>query len=362
MGKGWLDLALDDPETARRELEGAVPTVYRRGSARISLWAQAWLARTEFALGAWDDAIQTVNRAVAQLENAGMELLRPLVHWTGAQTHALRGNWDAAREHLQRGSATPQNYEVMLVPSCLARAQCAEARADYETVIRSLDPLVRLQPRQGIDEPGFWPWHDVYANALVMTNRVEEADAFLTPYEALASERGHCSTMARLGYVRGRIAGARGDIEAARDSFEGALLRLEVLPLPYERARVNFAYGQTLRRAGKRREADVVLQNARDAYAALGATAYVERCDRELKAGGLNVRRAGLDFDQLTTQEQTVAKLVAAGMSNRQVGVELFLSVKTVQFHLTRVYSKLGIRSRSELAARFRDEPGDDEV
>lgn len=326
------------------------------GSTRISLWAQAWLARTEFALGAWDDAIRTVNRAVAQLETTGLELLRPLVHWTGAQTHALRGNWDEARTHLRLASAGPHDYEVMLIPSCIARAQCAEAQADYETVLRALEPLTRIRIRQGIDEPGFWPWHDIYANALVVTNRVEEADAFLDPHERRAQEREHRSTRARLGYVRGRIAAARGDIDAAKDAFEGSLTQLVGLPLPYERARVNFAYGQTLRRAGKRREADNVLHNARDAYSALGAGAYVQRCDRELKAGGMHGKRAAADLTELTAQEKAVAALVARGMTNRQAAVELFISVKTVQFHLTSVYGKLGIATRAELAAHLRPE------
>ena len=351
MGKGWLDLARDEHMTARRELHGAVPTEYRMGSTRISLWAQAWMARAEFALGAWDSAVRVVHRAAAQLERSGLDLERPLVHWTGAQVQALRGNWDAAHEHLDRGSATPHDYEVMLVPSAMARAHCAEAQADYDTVLRALEPLTQL--RADVDEPGFWPWHDVYANALVVTNRVAEADEFLRPHERVAAERRHRSTCARLGYVRGRIAGASGDIDAAKEHFEGALSQLHGMPLPYERARVNFAYGQTLRRAGKRREADLVLHNARDAFAALGARSYIERCDRELKAGGLHARRG--DLTELTGQERAVARLVAEGMSNKQVAVELYVSVKTVQFHLTRVYAKLGISSRGELAAQFRD-------
>jgi DNA-binding CsgD family transcriptional regulator len=351
MGKGWLDLAQDEHMTARRELLGAVPTEYRMGSTRISLWAQAWLARAEFALGAWDNAVRVVHRAAAQLERSGLDLERPLVHWTGAQIQALRGNWDAAHEHLQKGSASPHDYEVMLLPSAMARAHFAEAQADYDTVLRALEPLVHL--RADIDEPGFWPWHDVYANALVVTNRVAEADEFLRPNEERAAARRHRSTSARLGYVRGRIAGASGDIDAAKEHFERALHQLHGMPLPYERARVNFAYGQTLRRAGKRREADLVLHNARDAFAALGARSYTERCDRELKAGGLHARRA--EVTELTGQERAVAGLVAEGMSNKQVAVELYVSVKTVQFHLTRVYAKLGISSRGELAARFRD-------
>lgn len=356
MARGWLDLALDDPESARQELESAVPTAFRMGSTRISLWAQAWLARTQFALGDWSGAIATVDRAAHQLEDAALDLVRPLVHWTGAQTHALRGNWPAAHEHLRLAAASSHDYPMMFIPSSLARAQCAEVQADYAAVIRALEPVTRLQPREGIDEPGFWQWPDVYANALVMAGRVDDADTFLTPHEERAAERGHRSAMARLGYARGRVAGARGDIDAARDVFETALTHLDTLPLPYDRARVNFAYGQTLRRAGKRREADAVMQAAREGYFALGATSYVQRCDRELKAGGLNLKRSRFTLEELTPQERAVTELVAGGASNKEAAGELFLSVKTVQYHLTRVYAKLGIRSRSELAAQFRDQ------
>ncbi|MFC9355273.1 AAA family ATPase [Rhodococcus sp. NPDC057014] len=356
MARGWLDLALDDPESARQELESAVPTAFRMGSVRISLWAQAWLARTQFALGDWNGAIATVDRAAHQLEDATLDLLRPLVHWTGAQTHALRGNWPAAHEHLRLAAASSHDYPMMFIPSALARAQCAEVEADYAAVIRALEPLTRLEPREGVDEPGFWQWPDVYANALVMAGHVDDADAFLTPHEERAAERGHRSAMARLGYARGRIAGARGDIDTARDVFENALTQLDTLPLPYDRARVNFAYGQTLRRAGKRREADAVMQAAREGYSALGAASYVQRCDRELKAGGLNVKRSRFTLEELTPQERAVTELVAGGASNKEAAGELFLSVKTVQYHLTRVYAKLGIRSRSELAAQFRDQ------
>ncbi|GAB2842687.1 LuxR family transcriptional regulator [Streptomyces deserti] len=355
LGRGWVDLALDAPEAARRELEEAVPTGYRMGSTRISLWAQGWLARTQFALGAWQEALETVERAAAHLADVRIELVRPLVHWTGAQIHALRGDWEAADHHVREAAADMHHYEAMLVPACLARAQVAEARGDYERTVEALAPLLRLPSRERLDEPGFWPWHDVYAHALVMNNRIDEADAFLVPYEQLAARRGHHSTLARLGMVRGRITGARGDIETARKEFERALAHLERLPLPYDRACVNLAYGQTLRRAGKRREADTVLKNARDTYLTLGARTCAERCERELKAGGLNTARGAPGLPRLTAQEEAVARRVAAGASNKQTAQELFISVKTVQYHLTHVYTKLGIRSRGELAARFRE-------
>lgn len=358
MAQGWLDLATDAPAAARRELESAVPADVGSGSVRISLWALAWLARAQFNLGDWGDALETVQRARILLDESELELLRPLVHWTGAQVRALRDEPEAALEHIRLGHADLQHYEAMLVPAALARAHVAEARPDYATVVRSLQPLTQLTV-PGLDQPGFWPWQDVYANALVMTNRVDEADAFLVRHERLAAEHGHRSAMARAGYVRGRIHGARGDLRAARTAFEGALGRLEDLPLPYERARVEFAYGQTLRRAGKRRDADTLIDSARDLFAALGATAYLRRCDQELKAGGLRPGLGATGIGELTPQEGAVASLVAQGRSNRDVADQLFVSVKTVQFHLTRIYAKLGIRSRGELAARYRDSADD---
>lgn len=164
-----------------------------------------------------------------------------------------------------------------------------------------------------------------------------DAEAFLTPYEDLAVRRGRRSARARLGLARGRLTAARGDIDAARMEFEQALAQLEHLPLQYDRARVNFAYGQTMRRAGKRREADTVLKNARDGYATLGAPTYVERCERELQASGLHSTRLTPGMSQLTPQERAVARLFASGATNQQTALELFISVRTVRYHLTHV-------------------------
>lgn len=346
MGQGWLLLARDEPEAARRELEFAAAP--QAGSNRISLWALAWLARARFALGDWPGALEAVDRAELLLGATGLELLRPLVHWTGAQVHALRGEQDAAERHLRLGGAADHDYAVMTVPALLARAHVAEAASDHDAVVRHLAPLAARSPRGGIDEPGFWPWPDVYANALVLGDRLAEADGFLTPLEAAAARREHGSASARLGYVRGRLLAARGDLAGAEEAFALARARLARLPLPYDRARVDFAHGITLRRAGRRRDAAGVLTAARQRFVELGAQVYVDRCDRELRTG----RPGTGGSDRLTDQESTVAEFVATGMSNKEVAAEMMLSVKTVQFHLTRVYAKLGVRSRAELAAR----------
>ena len=162
--------------------------------------------------------------------------------------------------------------------------------------------------------------------------------------------------VARLARVRGRLEAARGQLAEAEQAFECALAALEAQPLPFQRAQVELAYGQTLRRSGQRRAAAAQLQAARDRFSELRAAPYLERCERELRGCGLApAKRSEFDPAKLTAQEQAVARLVAVGMSNRQVAAELFVSVKTVQFHLTHIYAKLGIGSRSELAAQFRE-------
>ncbi len=122
--------------------------------------------------------------------------------------------------------------------------------------------------------------------------------------------------------------------------------------MPYERALIEFAHGQFLRRNGRRRAASEQLTRARETFAALEARPALERCERELVACGLKPTRRGSDEQpDLTPQEQAVARLVATGRTNREVAAELLLSVKTVEVHLTRIYAKLGVSSRSQLAA-----------
>ncbi|WP_207206921.1 LuxR family transcriptional regulator [Nocardioides ganghwensis] len=355
MGRGWTALSLDEVDVARENLSSATSTDFLGGSTRISLWAHAWLARAHFVSGEWDDALRAADQGELLAERTGMRLIEPLLAWTRAQVHALRGDWPLADRAVRDADVGPRDYEIMRVAGALARASVAEARADYAAVLRALDPLRQPWAGGSVDEPGAWPWPDVYANALAVEGRYDDADAFLRPHEELADVRGHRSAQVRLGYARGRLLGGTGDLAAARAAFQRSADLLEDLPLPYDRARVHFAWGQTPRRAGKRREADPLLRTARDLYAGLGATTYVDRCDRELRAGGVHAGRpvpAGRDVAALTPQEELVADLVSRGMTNREVGTELFVSTKTVQYHLTRIYAKLGIRSRGELAAQ----------
>lgn len=346
MARGWLALALDDPLHARQDLEAAVPDGLRQGATRISLWSRAWLARCLFTLGDWDGALSVAESAAHTVEQTGHVLLGPLVRWTAVQVNALRGDWRAAEEHLRASSTAGQEYPIMRIPTALAAAQLAEARGDYPGVVRALEQLLDLAE---MPSPGICPWQDVYANALVMVRRPEAARSVIAPLHRAAQAQGRRSMLSATGQIRGRLLAHDGDIDAAVTEFDRARAQLDELPMPYHRARVDFARGQTLRRAGRRREAAAAFTAARESFAQLGARSYVERCDRESNATGGSQQH---DDRSLTPQETSLAQLVALGMSNKEVAAQMFISVKTVQYHLTRIYSKLGVRSRTELAAR----------
>lgn len=355
LATGWLQLARDELHEARASLEAAVPTSQHGGSARIALWARAWLARAQFRTGRWDEALQTVAAGRELAASTGIVLTVPLLEWTATQVHALRGDAEAADEAVRRAEAAPAEYAVMRIPTLLARAAVAESRADHDGVLRALEPLSTAPLRAAVREPGYWPWVELQATALVSLGRTDEADALLAPHEERVRAGRHRSATARLARARGRWLVATGDLPAARAMFESALAELGELPLRVERAHLLFAYGQVLRRAGKRADAEPLLRTAREQYAAFGADILVERCDRELQAAGARSSRGARGPAELTAQEQAVVALVAAGMSNREAADELFLSTKTVQYHLTRIYAKLGVRSRTELAAQLRE-------
>jgi ATP/maltotriose-dependent transcriptional regulator MalT len=356
MAHSWLRLVADDVEGARSALATAALAALQSGSVRIAVWSYMWLARAGFMAGAWDAAAADAERAVSLLDESGHEWLRPLARLTAALVPAARGEWTAADEHARMGRASPGDYRLMVVAAGLAQAHLATARDDHEGVLQALAPVVQMADRAGVDEPGFWPWQDLYGDALVSSGRLAEAEIFLGPHEELAARRGRGSMVARLARVRGRLAAARGDMAEADAAFRRGLGELTRLPMPFQRALLELAFGEALRRSGRRRAAAERLKAAHATLRTLRARPYLERCERELAACGLAAgRHQRFDASQLTAQELAVARLVAQGMSNRQVASELFVSVKTVQFHLTRIYAKLGVSSRTELAAQFRD-------
>ena len=123
---------------------------------------------------------------------------------------------------------------------------------------------------------------------------------------------------------------------------------------PFELARTHLLYGERLRRMGQRRGARDELRAALELFERLGADWWADRCRRELAASGARLRkRDATTRDELTPQELQVALQVARGLTNREIARTLFLSPKTIEFHLTRIYRKLDLNARSELVDRF---------
>jgi DNA-binding CsgD family transcriptional regulator len=349
--RGWLRFAEDDIEGARADLLAAAASELRLGALLVSSVHLTVLARVHYATGDWADAVVSAEQALALVS----ETEHPhsaFVWWAVIAVPAARGDWPTAETYARMAAAEPRDPVDRRVAVGMTLALVASARGDSEAVFAALGPVAELSPNPAVDEPGFWPWQDLYAEALVGLGRAADADTFLRPHEALAELRGRPSTIAKLARVRGRTEAALGHREEAAAAFERALEHIESCGMPYEQALIEYAHGQYLRRNGRRRAAAEALTRARDTFVELGARPALERCERELVACGLNpAKRGRSEQPDLTPQEQAVARLVATGRTNRDVAGELLLSVKTVEVHLTRIYAKLGVSSRSQLAA-----------
>src|SRR4051794_15098042 len=352
--RAWLRIAGDDIEPARDELAAAVEAELRVGAREIGVVGLNVLARAHFAVGEWDQADRVAHRAARlayELEDVSP---RAFVWWAGALVPAARGDWAAANRFVSEAAAEPTDAPDRVVAVALAHAIPAAARGRFQEVIAALEPITAIRPAAGVEDPGFWPWQPLYAEALVADGRLEEAAVFLEHHAALAAAREHPTAVARLAVIRGRLLAARGDLTPAQAALRQAVELLESRGRPYDLALAQLALGQLLRREGRRRPAAELLANAAAAFSALRARPALERAQRELEASGVRATvSGGGSSGPLTPQELTVAQFVAAGHSNREVAAELQLSVKTVEVHLTHIYAKLGIGSRTQLARRL---------
>ena len=156
--------------------------------------------------------------------------------------------------------------------------------------------------------------------------------------------------------IEARSRALLSDATAAETLYREAVERLGRCRLRPERARAHLLYGEWLRREGRRVDAREQLRTAHDTLVAIGMNAFAERARRELIATGEKARRTTDSRDDLTPQEAQIAHLARAGHTNPEIGAQLFLSPRTIEWHLRRVYSKLGISSRGQLRRALADE------
>jgi len=217
------------------------------------------------------------------------------------------------------------------------------AAADLETVTGEVRSA-------GVAEPGAFPASPDLVEALVQLGRIEDAQRELAWLEARASEQQHPWGLVVACRARGLLEEHLGHLEAAEASFSDGLARHSGLTLPLDEARTRVAFGRVLRRTNRRRDAREQLTRAVESLEALGVVPLAADARSELERVGGRARASGL-----TPTEERVAALVAEGRTNREVADELVVTVRAVEANLTRIYSKLGVRSRVELTRALAD-------
>jgi DNA-binding CsgD family transcriptional regulator len=252
---------------------------------------------------------------------------------------------DVLRSRDEALALAPANGHVTLMTTA-ARGHVALAAGEREAAVDLLRRARTTAVGEGIGEPEVMRYVIDEVEALVELGRVDEAVEHLAWYEGSALDLERISALANCGRCRGLLAAQAGDVEAALALYEGALTLHAKVELPLDRGRTLLALGAAQRRAKRRREARATLEEALAVFEKIGAALWAERARGEL--GRISGRAA--TPGALTPAEQRVAALVAEGKTNREVAAALYLSDRTVEGHLSRIFGKLGIRHRTEVA------------
>jgi DNA-binding CsgD family transcriptional regulator len=346
---GWPLVWVEEYDSARTLLAWAID-MQRAGGAvgylPLSLHA---LAELDFRVGRWVPALAAAYEAIALFEETGQPAERGFACATAARIEAALGRDDDCRRHAREAFAA-DDASGLLIAAAYAGAALGLlelGRGDPEAAISALEPVERIARDGEVGEPWVVHWAPDLIEACVHAGAEDRAQALLAAFEAQARATGRLSALAAAARCRGMLA-PEGAYE---ELFAGALELHGRVPTPFEHARTELANGERLRRTGRRRESRERLRGALQTFERLGADPWAERARAELRASGQSVRTpAQREDDALTPQELQVAALVAGGATNREAAAALFLSVKTIEYHLGNVYRKLGIRSRTELA------------
>lgn len=365
--RGMSRLFTDDVGGAVTDLKVAASR-YRAGTRfRYDMQALTFLVDAEYRAGAWDDAALHSEFVVALAEDA--ERVRDLgfVHAVASLVPAGRGDWDGALSHIDAGwrSAEGSGIGAALTYLATARAQLETARRDPEAVLRVTDSARAIGSVKDFGRPGVFGWRALEAEALIDLGRFDEAGDAIGELEA-ATPSGLRSAEVAAARLRGLLLARSGDPARAYATFAAARRAALRLRIPFDKARLELAEAEWLNRAGRPHEALGCAKAARVRFATLRARPWVERCDVELEKAAETagvplpapLPGAVADSHGLTPTEIVVARIVASGMSNRQVAAELFVSVKTIEVHLRRILDKLGIGSRRDVAGAIAPRPG----
>jgi DNA-binding CsgD family transcriptional regulator len=221
------------------------------------------------------------------------------------------------------------------------------AAENYVSAVNDLTAVANAVEAGGVNEPEAFPVAADLVEALVGARQFEDARNTLARFESVSRDQDHPWGLAAAARGRGVLLAQEGRTDEAKSAFSDAIERHGHLGLEFELARTQLALGILHRRSRRIADARVLLEIAAAAFDRLGSPPFAARARDELaQVGG---RRRG---EGLTATEERVAALVTDGLTNKDVADTLFVTVSTVEAHLTRIYNKLGIHSRSELVRR----------
>jgi len=326
----------ENAELCRRAQEaGALATVSAAGLL---------VADAAFRLGDWEAADAAAVQTFQLAEEVGHRHMAGWALTIRTRILAARGRSEESRAAAAHALAIAESDRIStglrFVHGALGFLELGLDRID--AAICELETVERLTQGSGHEEPVIVPWVPDLVEAYARQGREGDARRVLARLERQAV----CSTSPVAAAAAARCRGLLDDdFDAA---FAGALAFDDRRPMPFERARTLLAYGRRLHRACRRAAARQHLRAALEAFEQLRADAWASQAEAELRAAG-GRHKPPQDDRALTPQERRVAAAVRRGASNRDIAADLFLSPKTVEFHLRQIYRKLDVHSRTQL-------------
>ena len=354
------------PDVLRREMLAITGAARETGTLGLLPYYLLVAADAAYRLGDWPAAAREAAEAIAIADECGQLGPLSLALVVSARVRGSLGEEAAARDELARAVAvaSPRGYDAAVLWARAALGFLALGAGRTADAIAELEATRAMAERAGLEEPLIVPW------AIDLVEACARAGDLATAGE-VAALLARQASQTRVPAALALAARAEG-LVAAADAFDSVFARALELhgpaprpaavssasaAAPFERARTLLAWGGRLHRARRRADARERLRAALEVFESLGAKPWAELAAAELAAAGARRRRVGDRDDSLTPQELRVTRAAAAGATTREIAADLFLSPKTVEFHLGSVYRKLGVRSRAALAARVAELP-----
>ena len=341
----------DHPDDALAGLEELRARAEDEGNEGVIPYVAGHIPGILLRLGRLNDAAAAAADHLDLAERTGQESQRMQalynVSLVDAHLGKLAGAEEAAKEIL--GWARQQDDHWLEMSATPVLGFIALSRDDDTGARAWLDRWSQLTDELGVIDPGISRFYGDHIESLLACGEIVEATTRTDELERRSARAGRVSAAAIAARCRALLAAAAGQTQLALDQIQVALDLDRACPVPFERHRSLLVAGVVHRRARQKAAARNSLTEAASGFAALGAVEWSKRCERELQRVGTPARNA----TTLTASELKIAELAATGLTNRQVAERSFLSPKTVEANLARVYRKLGITSRAELGARM---------